>query len=240
MTPERAGYALFVSLALLVGWWIRRIEGKRLDAPRGRQNLGIAAGALLGGVIGAKLLMILYLPVGEWWTLIENLMALNFDGKTVIGGLTGGYIGVEVAKRLVGVTRSTGDAYAVALPVAHGIGRLGCLWNGCCYGREADIFWGVFQREATRHPAQVYEMLGNFALAAFLWSYRKKTSVPGQLVRMYLVGYALIRVVIDPFRGDSHIPIGPLTLVQWYCLVMGAGFAWWVSRDMKRPALAAE
>ncbi|MCB9676357.1 MAG: prolipoprotein diacylglyceryl transferase [Alphaproteobacteria bacterium] len=228
MTPGRAGYAFFVALALVVGAWVQRTEKRRLGMPGGNQGLALTAGAVLGGVLGSKLLMVLYVPPGDWGAILDELKSLDFDGKTVIGGLTGGYVGVELAKRLAGVRRSTGDAWAVALPVAHAIGRLGCLANGCCYGGETGLAaWGP---AFARHPAQVYEMVGNLALAAFLWSIREQPRAPGQLFRMYLVGYAAIRFLCDPFRGDAHVWLGPLSFVQWYCLAVGAGFAVWIAR----------
>lgn len=234
MTTERLGYALFTVLALLVGGWIRGREARRIGLPRDFRHAKTAMGGLIGAIVGAKLLMILYVPVDRWLQILAEMQRLDFDGKTVIGGLTGGYLGVEVAKRIEGITVSTGDSYAIALPVGHAIGRLGCLWNGCCYGAATDVPWAVVQHGAPRHPAQLYEALGNLALAGLLFAWRERTRAPGQLFRLYLVGYATLRFALDPLRGDAHLPLGPLTAVQLYCLAVIAVFGTWAWRDQRR------
>lgn len=233
MTSERAGYAVFVALALLVGGWIRSVEMRRVGLPRDFRHTQVALGGLVGGVIGAKVLMILYVTPDLWWANLVEMARFDFDGKTVLGGLTGGYLGVELSKRVVGITHSTGDAYAVALPVGHAVGRLGCLWNGCCFGAESSLPWAVLQHGALRHPAQVYEMGGNLVLAGVLWSVRTRTRVPGELFRLYLVGYAMLRFALDPLRGDAHIAVGPLSLVQLYCVVVAGVFGAWAWRDQR-------
>src|SRR5215475_7230844 len=62
-------------------------------------------------------------------------------GKSITGGLLGGYRGVEIGKRLVGYRNPTGDVFAVAAPVASIIGRLGCILRGCCLGNECERSW---------------------------------------------------------------------------------------------------
>jgi prolipoprotein diacylglyceryltransferase len=82
---------------------------------------------MLGGIVGAKLGMFMFEPTLR----IERMLSLNFTEKTVMVGLIGGYIGVDLAKRRMGITESTGDAFAVAVPLAQAVGRVGGLLNGC-------------------------------------------------------------------------------------------------------------
>jgi phosphatidylglycerol:prolipoprotein diacylglycerol transferase len=51
-------------------------------------------------------------------------------GKTIVGAILMGTIAVEFAKRRVGITRRTGDLFAIPLAVGIAIGRLGCLLAG--------------------------------------------------------------------------------------------------------------
>ena len=231
MTAQRASYAIFALLAIVVGWTIRSREQRRIGLPLDTAHAKTALGALVGAAIGSKLMMILFVDTSQWWDIIGQLQMLDFNGKTVIGGLTGGYIGVEVAKKWVGIRHSTGDAYAIALPTAQSIARLGCLFNGCCYGAPSDASWSIVQHGLARHPAQLYLSIANVVLATTLWRLRNRTQVSGQLFRTYLFGYAALRLFLDPFRGDTKVFLGPLTLVQWYCLLVMVGFGAWLWRD---------
>lgn len=223
-------YAFFVGLAFVCAFAIRRVEKRRLgfaDDPRQRW---VGLGALLGAVVGAKLGMLLFEPLAAFGALVQRMASLDFSGKTVVGALIGGYLGVELAKKIVGVTRSTGDTFAVALPVAQGVGRLGCFFHGCCYGAAWDGPWSVWMTGAERHPAQLYEAVLDLLLAAWLWSIRKKPRPEGHLFRRYLVGYAAIRFVTEALRGDPVNHLGPLTSVQVVCLVVIAGFSFLIWR----------
>jgi phosphatidylglycerol:prolipoprotein diacylglycerol transferase len=107
----------------------------------------------------------------------------------------------------------------VAVPLSLGLGRLACFLGGCCYGTPSDHAWAVHMAEASRHPVQLYEAVLNLALAAVVYSARRIPLPPGDLFKFSLVGYALIRVVLDPWRGDARLWLGPLSLVQITCLV---------------------
>jgi phosphatidylglycerol:prolipoprotein diacylglycerol transferase len=101
-----------------------------------------------------------------------------------------------------------GDILAPSVALGHAIGRIGCLFNGCCYGRACNLPWAVHfpAGHATYpngvHPTQIYESVLNFLLYAGLaWLYRKK-KFDGQVFASYLVGYACIRSFVEMFRGD--------------------------------------
>lgn len=233
------GYAFFVGLSFLIAFAIRHVEKRRLGYDDDPRHRFVSLGALLGAVVGAKLGMLLFEPLSAFPEMLRRMASLDFSGKTVVGALAGGYVGVELAKKWVGITRSTGDAFAVALPVAQGIGRLGCLFHGCCYGTPWSGPWAVFIADAQRHPAQLYEALFDFALAAWLWSIRKQGHPEGHLFRRYLVGYAMIRFVVEFVRGDPVNQLGPLSSVQWLCLVVIIGFSvliWRRERDQPNAA----
>lgn len=185
----------------------------------------VGVSCLVGAVIGSKLGMIFYVPVGDFVAFLGRMSELRMDGKTVLGALTGGYVGGEVGKRLVGVQFSTGDALALALPVGQAFGRLGCFLAGCCFGKETTVPWATLSRAALRHPVQLYESALCLALAAALLLVRDHARPPGHLFRLYLIGYASIRFSLEFYRGEPQHRLGTLSWAQVYCLVVVAVLA---------------
>jgi phosphatidylglycerol---prolipoprotein diacylglyceryl transferase len=120
-------YAVFLPLPFVVAWRVRKAKLARLGHRSWPGYQWVRVGAMLGGIVGAKLGMFMFEPTLR----IERMLSLNFTEKTVMVGLIGGYIGVDLAKRRMGITESTGDAFAVAVPLAQAVGRVGGLLNGC-------------------------------------------------------------------------------------------------------------
>jgi prolipoprotein diacylglyceryltransferase len=137
---------------------------------------------------------------------------------------------VEITKKLVGITRSTGDAFAVAVPLSLGVGRIACLLGGCCYGTASQVAWAVHLAGSSRHPVQLYEAALDVALAAMIYRVREQPRREGDLFKLSLLGYAAIRVVLDPFRGDARVWLGPVSAVQITCLLAGVVLLWALRR----------
>jgi phosphatidylglycerol:prolipoprotein diacylglycerol transferase len=104
------------------------------------------------------------------------------------------------------------DVFSTALPLAHGISRLGCLFAGCCWGRPTDLPWGVTYSDPIApgphgipvHPTQLYEALYLFAVTAFCaWLYPRKR-FDGQVAVAYLGLYAIFRPINEVFRDDPE------------------------------------
>lgn len=227
-------YAIAVVLAFVTAGSVRSREVARLGYDRSPGHGWVGLGGLLGAIVGAKLGLLLFEPWTDFAATLAGIVSLDFTGKTVIGGIAGGYLGVEATKRVVGVSFSTGDGFAVALPIGQAIGRLGCFGNGCCWGAETDVPWAVALHGASRHPVQLYEAGLDLVLAALLWSWRDRGWPQGHLFRRYLVGYAAIRFALDFVRGDAQLALGPLTAVQWFCLAVIVGFSTLILRGEGR------
>ncbi|MDP2306164.1 MAG: prolipoprotein diacylglyceryl transferase [Pseudomonadota bacterium] len=219
-----SSYAVFVGLGIALAATVRRREVARLGYDRTPGHALIGFAALFGGLFGSKLGMALFVPPAELARLGYAALAFDFTGKTVVGGIAGGYLGVELAKRLVGVRHSTGDAFAVALPLAQGVGRIGCFLHGCCIGVETNGPLGVVIGGTSRHPTQLYEAALDLGLAVWIWSIREKPRPAGHLFKLALLGYATIRFALEPLRGDKGWQIGPLTAVQIACALAIVGF----------------
>lgn len=223
--PIRA-YGVFVALGFLVAGVVRHVEVRRLGYERTPGHAFVGAGALLGAMIGSKVGMVLF--AADMHALWEAALGLDFTGKTVVGGIGGAYLGVEITKRLVGVRHSTGDAFAVSVPLAQAFGRVGCFLNGCCPGIPMSGPLAV----GGRFPQQLVETALDLGLAALLWSIRLAPRPQGWLFRYYLAGYAGIRFVLELVRADTGPRVG-LTLVQWVCLATIAAVAYTTRRPQR-------
>ena len=231
-------YGLFLALAFGFGFWVRHVEKGRLGWQARPEQRYVSVAALLGAVAGSKLGMIFFLPPDVTMGVMAQLLVFDFTGKTVVGALIGGYLSVEIAKKALGIKEKTGDAFAVAIPLGQGIGRLGCFLHGCCFGRETPLPWGVFMEGATRHPVQLYEGALDFLLAGLLWATRKTTYPQGHLFRRYILGYACIRFFTEFFRADPALYVWGLSIVQWISLAAAVGFGWIVYAGFRESSAA--
>lgn len=175
----------------------------------------IVLGCLFGAWFGSKLLSWLETPQVYWQFRTNPIVWLN--GKTIVGGFIGGWIGVELAKKLVGVRQATGDLYVFPIILGTCIGRVGCFLSGLqddTYGIATSLPWGIdFGDGIRRHPAQLYEILFMLALGGWLW-WRSRTPCPnGLLFRMLMLGYFGFRFAVEFIKPTTFSYLG-LTAIQ--------------------------
>ena len=192
------------------------------------QSLWIFVGAVFGALIGSKLL--------AWAESLPEYWPHRFDpaawmgGKTIVGGLLGGWAGVEIAKRRLGVRHSTGDAFVFPLILGQCIGRVGCFLTGLddhTYGNFCRLPWAVNFGDGPRHPTQLYEIAFLLVLGTTLAIAHRsfRALLPnGTLFRLYLLGYLLFRFSVEfikptwkPYLGLSAIQLASLAGAA-YCL----------------------
>jgi phosphatidylglycerol:prolipoprotein diacylglycerol transferase len=210
-------YSLFNTLAYLAAGVIYYFESRRKKYPTDTLAF-IALGALTGALIGSKLGSALFVYREFFRQHPSYFLMPQVGGKTIVGGLIGGYIGVVLTKRIFKFTRSTGDLFAPGLALGIGIGRLGCFLNGCCYGTPSALPWAVTFKDVPRHPTQIYESIFGFALFAVLWRLRRHLTREGDLFRIFLLAYTFFRFWIEFIRGDAVDTSSGLSLAQWICL----------------------
>lgn len=203
-------YRFFNALALLIG----AIIYFRLSKPSGfplEKRVLFSIGAMAGGLLGAKSADILF----NFQTIAANPVAyLGASGtRTVMGGIIGGYLGVNIVKRFLGIRDKTGDPFALALSMAMGIGRIGCFMGGCCYGKPAEGWFTVFMEGANRYPTQLMEMAFDFLLFGFLLYRKDKIKRPGDLFKTFALAYASFRFLIEFIRAEPVVWLG-LTFYQ--------------------------
>ena len=209
---EISSYMFFVLLGIIVAALIYFYEAKKAKQANEFAFL-IAIGAFFGSSVGAKLLEIL---INIDYAVYKNgLLLFLFSGRTVIGGLIGGTLGVWITKRIIGIKEKRGNLFAPAVAVGISIGRIGCFLNGCCYGKPSNLPWAVdFGDGITRHPTQLYESVFMiFVFLCFKLWLNKKEVLPGYLFKILMISYFVFRFLVEFIRVEKLAFIG-LTYFQ--------------------------
>jgi prolipoprotein diacylglyceryltransferase len=222
-----------MGLSILTGVLVSRLTQRELGLAL-FERVGIGIGAFVGAMLGAKLPFVL----ADWDGFLSG-RAWFGDGKTILMGLAGGYFGVVVAKWSLEIHARTGDSFAVPVAAAIAVGRLACFVGGCCYGTPTSLPWGVVFANVDsqpRHPTQLYEFAFHALAAAMLWILQKQGLFRGQLIKLYIIAYAVYRFATEFIRPEARL-WGDLTGYQWAAMVLAAVFVllWW--HDARRMAL---
>jgi len=229
-------YSLIMGLSILTGVLVSRFTQRDLGL-RPFERLGVAVGAFVGAMLGAKLPFVL----SDWNGMLSG-RAWFGDGKTILMGLVGGYFGVVVAKWSLEIRRRTGDSFAVPVAAAIAVGRLACFVGGCCYGTPTSMPWGVVFANVDprpRHPTQLYEFAFHALAAGTLWQLQKRGLFRGQLIKIYILAYLVYRFGSEFIRPEARL-WSNLTGYQWASLVLIIVFAliWWQDARRIRTEIA--
>jgi prolipoprotein diacylglyceryltransferase len=183
------------------------------------QTLWVFVGAVFGALIGSKLL--------AWIESLPDYWPHRFDpetwlaGKTIVGGLLGGWAGVEIAKKLLHVTHSTGDAFVFPLIFGMAVGRIGCFLTGLddhTHGIATTLPWGIdFGDGIHRHPTQLYDILFLSLLAIALGA-RRHRQRNGDLFLIFLTSYCAWRFFAE-FLKPTWKPYLALSPIQFACAI---------------------
>ncbi|MBI4871745.1 MAG: prolipoprotein diacylglyceryl transferase [Candidatus Riflebacteria bacterium] len=217
--------------ALATAWWLGRDRQHELPLTT-RERRALSVAALAGAILGAKL---------PFWLLAADRLSLGValfeTHKTILGGLVGGYFGVEAAKWSLGLRLKTGDSFVVPVAAAIAVGRLGCLVGGCCFGVPTALPWGMdFGDGVHRHPTQVYEFVFHLTAAVALAALKQRGLFPRQLMKLYLLAYLGFRFATEILRPEPRLVLG----LTGYQLAAAALFplfvALWLADRRPRPA----
>jgi len=212
-------YSFFVGLAVIVGVLVYWLEAKK-QKQVSENTLYILLGALIGGVIGAKIIIML-----AYWNQLNWNIVLT--GKSIVGGLIGGTVGVLITKKILKIeSQRKGNLFAPAIAIGVAIGRIGCFLRGCCYGKETGLPWGVnFGDEVLRHPTQIYESIFMLGMFFYLLYARTKKPKPGRLFYILIISYFTFRFFIEFIRVEPIASLG-LTWFQILSLIAIAYTLW--------------
>lgn len=224
MTPLAAGavHTAFEWFAIFAGARLYLRSSKTsLKALGATRNYAVILGCILGAAVGNKAAHWIY--HADHWHLLKESPWLIFQGQSIVGGLLGGLIGVEIGKKFVGVTESTGDRFVTPILVGLIIGRIGCFITGLAddtYGNPTSLPWAVdFGDGIPRHPTQLYDI--GFALIALALLHHYKPLLAresGLQFKLMLAGYLLWRLAIDALKPVPYAYPGGLSGIQLICL----------------------
>jgi len=231
-----------IALAFLAGLWTATLRARRENIS-GEHIADIVLWLMVGAILGARIVY-----VTTYWR--EEFAGQPFmevfeiwhGGLVYYGGLVGGIVAGMIYIRWKKMPLwKTADVLAPSIALGSFLGRVGCLLNGCCYGKPTDLPWpwaiqfpngsyawdqqlqqglpgvGPSTPSLPVYPTEIYDGLLNLALYFFLaWLFRHK-KFDGQIFSTYLLCYAVARGIVECFRGDYtnlHYHLG-LTPAQW-------------------------
>jgi phosphatidylglycerol:prolipoprotein diacylglycerol transferase len=159
----------------------------------------------------------------------DCLEALKFwhGGLAYYGGfLLAVPVGLWYARRKqLGVWR-VADLTSPYIALGLFFGRVGCFFNGCCYGKPSDLPWALhFPGVAGKvHPTQLYEAIGSLVVFALLYFVvRPRKRAHGQVFAALLVAYGVLRFVLEFFRNDERGEVAALSTSQWISVPLVLG-----------------
>jgi phosphatidylglycerol:prolipoprotein diacylglycerol transferase len=202
-------FGILVAIAFIAGLWTASRRAGR-DGFTREQILDSGPWLIVGSIIGARALYVIsYWQrdfAGESWV---KIFKIREGGLVFYGGLIGAGLAMLIYLHLKKLpVWKFADALAPSVSLGHIFGRLGCLMNGCCYGRPTEVPWAIHFPDdhethgAGVHPTQIYEAALSLALyGALAWLYRRK-KFDGQVFATYLMSYAVVRSLVESFRGD--------------------------------------
>lgn len=209
-------HPVFSVAGMLVGLWLLSCNKSKSYQLTDAQKWSLGLAAVFGSLIGSKLPFLLgsvqHSAFLFWLT----------DGKTILAGIVGGYLAVEITKITMGIHHRTGDQFALPCAVAIGLGRVGCFFGGCCFGTQTDLPWGIgFElsgdASVLRHPTQIYEALFHFGCAIGILYLEKRNWFPRRRLVLYLGGYLIFRFFTEWIRPET-IALASMTYYQIACV----------------------
>jgi phosphatidylglycerol:prolipoprotein diacylglycerol transferase len=225
-------YGVLLAAAYLLGlqFALVRARARGLD-PNKVMDLGIWI--IISALIGAKLLLLI-VDFDSFRQNPRELLTLLRSGGVFYGGLIAAVaVAFWYLRRHRLPVWTVCDAFAPGIALGHVIGRMGCFFAGCCFGRATEVPWAVtftntYANENAGtplkvpiHPTQLYEAGAELAiLGLLLWFERRWRPFPGRTFWSYLLLYGATRFVIEFYRGDARGMVGDLSTSQFVSVLL--------------------
>jgi phosphatidylglycerol:prolipoprotein diacylglycerol transferase len=205
-------YGVLVAAGFWLGLWSSTYRAAKAGiSPERVWDAGLWL--IVGTILGARILhVITYWDQDFAGKPISEIFMVQHGGLVFYGGLIGATLSGIIFLRVKRLPMwKFGDALAPGIPLGYAIGRMGCLMNGCCYGKPTSLPWAIhFPADHETHgigvhPTQVYESLLSLALFGALTWFWPRRKFDGQVFAIYLMSYAVLRSVVEFFRGDYPV-----------------------------------
>ena len=216
-------YGLFVALGFISGILVARHEAKRLQEDRD-QIMDLCFYVLIAAIVGSRLFYV-FTNFNMFISDPLEIFRIWNGGLVFYGGFVLALITAIIYVQKTGMSLfKTSDIMAPALAIGHTIGRIGCFFAGCCYGKACDLPWAVTFTNPDSlapvniplHPTQLYAAATNLVIFIFLWMLRSRKKFDGQIFWVYVLLYGIARSVLESFRGDfrGDLVFGILSISQ--------------------------
>lgn len=223
--PIIAGYKINVHLILeylaffLAFRYYLFLRKRTTDTIQTTNRLSIILGASLGGFLGSRIIAILENPLINF---DSSVLITLLNSKTIMGGLFGGLLGVELAKKIINEKQSSGDLFVFPIILGIFIGRIGCFLSGInefTYGKVTMFFMGMNLGDGLkRHPIALYELLFLVVLFLFLWKLKQTNLKQGVLFQYFMICYFTFRFFIEFLKPNLFFTLG-LSSIQILCVI---------------------
>ena len=221
--------AFFVAFRYYI--FLRR---KSTDSITSNNRLSIILGAALGALIGSRLIGFLENPLIEFSQ--QNLLQL-LNTKTIMGGLFGGLLGVELAKKIIGEKQSSGDLFVLPIILGIFIGRIGCFLSGInefTYGKVTTSVFGMDLGDGLlRHPTSLYELV--FLVVLFFslqWIRNNSNLKNGELFKIFMLLYFGFRFFVEFLKPNVFYVIG-MSTIQLLCVICWLYYSSFIIQKIK-------
>ena len=196
------------------------LRKKNTDIISSENRIWIFVGAAAGAFLFSRIIGVLEVPIAFFISTTNFTYYIN--NKTIVGGLLGGLIGVEIIKKMIGEKHSSGDLFTYPIILAMIIGRIGCFLAGIddrTFGNSTSLPWGIdFGDGVARHPTNLYEILFLLIIWISLLSIEKRIALKkGSRFKLFMISYLLFRFAIEFIKPDYFFTFG-LGVIQLTCL----------------------
>lgn len=206
-------YGLFAALGFLAGFGLANATAKRRGLPPALVGDALVP-LLFGGILGARIFYVIF-HVAEFWGAWLDTFKIWQGGLMWQGGFLGGVVALILfVKRRKIPFLSLADIFAPAVALGQAVGRIGCLFAGCCYGKTCAFPWAITFRHVESlaptgqalHPTQLYDAGLDLLITAILWALSRTpwSNQNGRMTSLYLILAGGARLAVEPFRADAR------------------------------------
>ena len=212
-------YGVMLALAVLICTYLLSLDAKRYNISQ-ETAYDLVFWCMLWGIIAARIFYVFI----AWDYYKDNLLEipmLQKGGLAWQGGFLGGTLaGVWFARRRKLSLRPLLDLAAPYIALGQSIGRIGCFFNGCCFGKP--VAWGIYfpTHQARLYPTQLFETVGLFVIFLILKYAQKKPHQAGFIFIFYLWLAAIERFIVEFYRADHDLLWLGLSLAQYVALAV--------------------